>query len=124
MLILFSFFTKWFNSEPLQIKRLDETFKTWMTTLRAASAARILGIRNLSRGDKEAVTLSEFPNRRSRRDQINFFTIAEVAERLRVSTRTVRRWMDAGDLVAHRLGGTIRIAEGDLRAFLAQHREG
>jgi excisionase family DNA binding protein len=79
---------------------------------------------NLSRGDKEAVTLSEFPNRRSRRDQINFFTIAEVAERLRVSTRTVRRWMDAGDLVAHRLGGTIRIAEGDLRAFLAQHREG
>ena len=52
------------------------------------------------------------------------FTIAEVAERLRVSTRTVRRWIEAGDLVAHRFGGIVRIAETDLRAFLALHRGG
>ena|ERR1700693_1667624 len=62
---------------------------------------------------------------RSHRDnEIKFFTIADVAERLHVATRTVRRWIDADDLVAHRFGGVIRIAEGDLRAFLALHREG
>jgi excisionase family DNA binding protein len=53
-----------------------------------------------------------------------FFTIGQVAELLEVSTRTVRRWIDAGLLVAHRVGGVVRIAEHDLRAFLAQHRGG
>jgi len=52
-----------------------------------------------------------------------FFTISEVAEMLRVSTRTVRRWIDCGQLVAHRFGGAVRIADTDLRAFLAIHRE-
>jgi excisionase family DNA binding protein len=59
---------------------------------------------------------------RRRRDQINFFTIAEVAERLAVNPRTVRRRIKAGDLVAHQFGRAVRIAEGDLRAFLAAHR--
>jgi excisionase family DNA binding protein len=62
--------------------------------------------------------------RRHRNDPIKFFTIAEVAESLHVATRTVRRWIEAGDLVVHRIGGILRIAEGDLRAFLALHREG
>ena len=57
-------------------------------------------------------------------DRIRFFTIAEVAERLQVAPRTVRRWIQAGDLVVHRVGGVVRIAELDLRAFLALHREG
>jgi excisionase family DNA binding protein len=47
-----------------------------------------------------------------------------VAERLHVATRTVRRWIAADDLVVHRIGGVVRIAERDLRAFLALHREG
>jgi excisionase family DNA binding protein len=55
---------------------------------------------------------------------IEFFTIAEVAERLAVSPRTVRRWIGSGDLVAHRFRGAVRIAESDLRAFLATHRDG
>ena len=54
----------------------------------------------------------------------DFFPIAEVAERLDVSTRTVRRWIESRELVAHRFGGVVRIAERDLRAFLALHREG
>lgn len=74
--------------------------------------------------DLEAAAFGDVRGRRHRDDQIKFFTIAEVAERLRVSTRTVRRWIRAGDLVVHRVGGIIRIAEGDLRAFLALHREG
>jgi excisionase family DNA binding protein len=58
-----------------------------------------------------------------RDDRIRFFTIPEVAERLRVCTRTVRRWIKAGDLIAHRIGG-VRIADSDLRAFLALRRDG
>jgi excisionase family DNA binding protein len=60
---------------------------------------------------------------KAHRDKPNlFFTIAEVAEHLNVATRTVRRWIGSGDLVAHRFGGVVRIAEGDLRVFLAAHR--
>jgi excisionase family DNA binding protein len=53
-----------------------------------------------------------------------YFTINAVAETLDVCTRTVRRWIANGNLVAHRVGGVVRIAEDDLGAFLAQHREG
>ena len=74
-----------------------------------------------------SIETAAFANVRGRRhhdNQIQFFTIAEVAERLQVATRTVRRWIKAGDLVVHRVGGVVRIAELDLRAFLALHREG
>jgi excisionase family DNA binding protein len=76
-----------------------------------------------SDGDMEAVVSGPVRGRRNRDNEIRFFTIAEVAERLRVATRSVRRWIKSGDLVAHRVGGVVRIAEGDLRAFLALHRE-
>jgi excisionase family DNA binding protein len=58
------------------------------------------------------------------REGLKFFTIPEVAESLSVCTRTVRRWIDNGELVAHRLGAAVRISESDLRAFLALHRDG
>ena len=53
---------------------------------------------------------------------IRFFTVAEVAEAVDVSTRTVRRWIKSGELAAHHFGAVVRIAESDLKAFLAQHR--
>jgi excisionase family DNA binding protein len=56
-------------------------------------------------------------------EPLRFFTVAEVAERLQVSTRTIRRWIENGELVAHHLGGTVRIAENDFTAFLAIHRD-
>ena len=74
--------------------------------------------------DIEAAAVGHIRGRRHRDNQIKFFTIAEVAERLNVASRTIRRWIKAGDLVVHRIGGVVRIAEGDLRAFLALHREG
>ena len=68
------------------------------------------------------------PSRTDRRgracEAIKFFTIDEVAEMLSVSTRTVRRWIDRGELVAHRFGAAVRISEADLRAFLALRRDG
>jgi excisionase family DNA binding protein len=74
--------------------------------------------------DDDVLTVSPLLDRRNPRDRIKFFTIAEVAEMLRVATRTVRRRIASGELTAHRFGGAVRIAEGDLRAFLALHREG
>jgi excisionase family DNA binding protein len=60
--------------------------------------------------------------RRNGRDHLRFFTISDVAESLRVSIRTVRRWIDAGELTAHRFNGVLRISDADLHAFLARHR--
>jgi excisionase family DNA binding protein len=64
------------------------------------------------------------PTRGRQGEPIKFFTIPDVAEQLNVATRTVRRWIKSGDLVAHRFRGVVRIADGDLRAFLAMHRVG
>jgi excisionase family DNA binding protein len=54
---------------------------------------------------------------------MKFHTVEQVAEALNVSPRTVRRWIDNEMLVAHRIGGVVRIAEADLKAFLARHRD-
>jgi excisionase family DNA binding protein len=51
-----------------------------------------------------------------------FYSIGEVAELLGVSTRTVRRAIERKDLVAHKLGRPVRIAEADLKIFIARHR--
>jgi excisionase family DNA binding protein len=53
----------------------------------------------------------------------HFHTIKQVAKRLQVNERTVRRWIAAGLLeAAHKFGGVVRISEDDLRAFLAINR--
>ena len=52
-----------------------------------------------------------------------FFTVAAVAALLAVSVRTVRRWIRRGDLIAHRFGTAVRIAESDLRVFIGRQRD-
>ena len=52
------------------------------------------------------------------RSLTRFYTIAEVADLLVVSTRTVRRWIARGELLAHKFGRQVRISEIDLRAFV------
>ena len=54
---------------------------------------------------------------------LKFFTIPDVAELLSLSTRSVRRLIDRRQLPVHRFGGAVRIAEADLRAYVATHRE-
>ena len=58
----------------------------------------------------------------SSRTITRFYTVAQVAELLAVSTRSVRRWIAAGELLAHKFGRRVRIAEVDLHGFLHQHR--
>lgn len=54
-----------------------------------------------------------------------YLTAAEVAEHMRVSTDTVYRWIDEGQLIALRLGRrTTRIFRDDFIAFRdARHRD-
>lgn len=47
----------------------------------------------------------------------HFFSLFDVADRFDVSVRTVRRWVDAGELVAHRFGRQLRISAEDLGTF-------
>jgi excisionase family DNA binding protein len=49
-------------------------------------------------------------------------SISNVADILDVSTRTVQRLMRSLELPAYRFGGTVRIAENDLKKFLRKHR--
>lgn len=51
-------------------------------------------------------------------------TIRDVADILRVSAKSVRRWIDAGDLVAHCVGRQLRVSQGDLETFIKLRREG
>ena len=50
-----------------------------------------------------------------------YLTAADVAETLGVSTRTVLRWIERGDLAAVRLpGGRLRVSEAALAAHLTR----
>jgi excisionase family DNA binding protein len=45
-------------------------------------------------------------------------TIKDVAERLQVSGRTIHRLIAAGELTVCRIGRSVRVSEGALKAFL------
>jgi excisionase family DNA binding protein len=51
-----------------------------------------------------------------------FFTLAQVAEFLQVSVKTVRRLVAAGALRTHRFGRQHRVDEDDLLAFASKSR--
>jgi excisionase family DNA binding protein len=50
------------------------------------------------------------------------FAVAEIAEQLRVSDKTIRRWIERREMHVHRIGRQIRVSEEDLTAFLNKHR--
>ena len=47
-----------------------------------------------------------------------YYTLDEIAQRLKVSYRTVHRWVQAKELSAYKLGAEWRVAESDLQEFL------
>ena len=51
-------------------------------------------------------------------------TIRQTAATCQVSEKTTRRWIERGELVAHRLGRQWRIAPNDLDMFLKLRRCG
>lgn len=50
-------------------------------------------------------------------------TVAAVAERLCVSTRTVFRWIETGQLKALKIGRVLRISREDLLCFIDRQSE-
>lgn len=55
------------------------------------------------------------------------FTVKEVAEQLRVDDKTVRRWIQKGELIALNVGGLrpdYRISYTNLEAFKKQRQTG
>ena len=51
-----------------------------------------------------------------------YLTLSEIAERLKVSRRTVYRWVKDGDLNAYKFANEYRITESDLKDFLEHRR--
>ena len=54
----------------------------------------------------------------------SLLTVDDIALRLQVSQKTVRRWIERGDLAVHRLGRQLRISPPALDTFLRVRRSG
>lgn len=52
-----------------------------------------------------------------------FHTVDQVADELGVSARSVRRWIKRKELIVHHFGASVRVADHDLQAFIARHRD-
>lgn len=63
-------------------------------------------------------------NTHAKSDRVHWLTIIDVAELLQLSERTVRRWIESGDLAAHKLGRQWRISTRDLEEYLREQRRG
>lgn len=50
-----------------------------------------------------------------------FFTAKDVAERLAVSQRTVRRWIATGELEVVKLGHNVRISDTSLERLIKRN---
>jgi excisionase family DNA binding protein len=56
--------------------------------------------------------------------QEKMYTVQEVAQQLRVSERTVRNWVERGELRVFRIGVRgYRIPETDLLAFIEKRKQ-
>lgn len=53
---------------------------------------------------------------------LRLHSLAEVADRLGVSIKTVRRILARGDLPAHRIGRLLRVSDDDIERFIAATR--
>ena len=51
-------------------------------------------------------------------DDSEMLTVEEVAKQLKVHIRTVRKWIQDGELVAMDIGRGYRINKSDLQAFI------
>ncbi len=57
------------------------------------------------------------PNQQPSTGAKHYYSLADVADRYDVNVRTVRRWVVAGELIAHRFGRQLRISAQDLKTF-------
>jgi excisionase family DNA binding protein len=60
------------------------------------------------------------PPAEGRLAEVNFLTVAEVAELMRVSKMTVYRLVHSGELTAVRVGRSFRVPEHTVHAYLRE----
>ena len=53
----------------------------------------------------------------ARRPAARLLTVDRTAKQPQLSSKSARRLIECGDLVAHRIGRRIRVAKDDLRTF-------
>src|SRR5829696_4746607 len=108
---------------PSPISRESSAHETSPLPPRSPSPQELLPPANLTRrlGSAQRSRAGQSPP--ASRPPGPLLTVEQVAQRCSVSSRTTRRWIEAGVLRAHRLGALVRISEEDLAAFLAAHRE-
>lgn len=51
------------------------------------------------------------------------FTLEEVAKRLKVSVKTIRRWLQEGRLTGFKMGKLWRVKETELVAFIERQTQ-
>jgi excisionase family DNA binding protein len=56
------------------------------------------------------------------RSNFKFYSVAQIAERLSVCPKTVRRLISSGKLHTHKVGRVHRISEEDLSTYMAGGR--
>ena len=49
--------------------------------------------------------------------QSRLLSVCEIADNLGLSQKTIRRFIAGGDLVAYRVGRSVRVSEADLETF-------
>ena len=100
-------------------------------TARPTRKARpLLGDPPLSRPGEQACSPSAAPGASSKSRPATpakpglsrLLSPADVAGLLQVSIKTVRRWIEAGELRVHALGRQLRVSEDDLSAFVKSRR--
>jgi excisionase family DNA binding protein len=53
----------------------------------------------------------------------DFYSVDFVARKLGVAPKSIRRWIEVGDLRCHKFHGVLRISGEDLKAFIGTHRK-
>jgi len=54
---------------------------------------------------------------------MEFLTVQEIAEILKVNAKTVRNWIDEGDLKAAKFGRQYRIDREDFEKFVEEQKQ-
>jgi excisionase family DNA binding protein len=84
----------------------------------AASVAWVASLLINTIGDFEMVFQPALPR------ALPMLTVDDVAQQLQLWSKTARRMIARDDLPAHRIGRQLRVAPGDLRAFISRGRTG
>jgi excisionase family DNA binding protein len=106
--------------DPILAGHLAVALTGYSRALRSSGRTVPKGVDDLLAGALGVVTSGQrlAPDHRGRHDGDVFLTMPEAAALLRLSPRTLRRRIAAGDLAVHRVGRRPLVERADLLAFV------